>query len=176
MNKKPFWNFFIGLRPIKWICDLRISKKIMENPIAKKIFNYEMITYIFFGATTTVINWVAYWLLCFAFSIPMDNPDPKDNLLSIVANSIAFVISLIYAFITNKIIVFSSKDTDFKTVAREFISFTTARLVTFGLETLILFIAGLIAFNLTVAKVFSGILVVILNYVFSKLFIFKSKE
>lgn len=176
MNKNMFWNFFIGLKPIKWICNLKISKKIMEKPIAQKIFNYEMITYIFFGVTTTLINWVAYWLLCFAFSIPMDNPDPKDNLLSILANSIAFVISLIYAFITNKIIVFSSKDMNFKTVAKEFISFTTARLITFGLETLILFIAGAIAFNLTVAKILSGILVVILNYIFSKLFIFNSKE
>lgn len=176
MNKRPFWNFLIGLPPIKWICNLKISKKIMENPLAQKLFNYEMITYIFFGVATTLLNWIAYWILCSAFSIPMDNPDSKDNLLSVAANSIAFIISLIFAFITNKIIVFSSRDISVKVVLKEFLSFTAARLITFGLETAILFISGLISFNLTVAKVLAGILVVILNYVFSKLFIFKSKE
>ena len=82
---------------------------------------------------------------------------------------------MIFAFVTNKIIVFGSRDYSFKTVLKEFVSFTSARLFTFGLESLILFTAGALKFNLLIAKIFANVLVVILNYFFSKLFIFKNK-
>ncbi len=174
-NNRPFWNALLNFFPIKWFCNLKISKKAMQIPIFQKIFNYEMVTYIFFGVVTTVINYISYWLLCLAFSIPMSNVSAKQNLLSVLANTIAFIISLIFAFVTNKIIVFGSRDYSFKTVIKEFVSFTTARLLTFGLESLILFVAGALKFNLLIAKIFANVLVVILNYIFSKLFIFKNK-
>ena len=88
----------------------KISKKLMQIPFFQKIFNYEMITYVFYGVVTTVINYISYWLLCLAFSIPMSNVSPKQNILSVVANTIAFIISLVFAFVTNKIIVFGSRD------------------------------------------------------------------
>ncbi len=174
-NNKPFWNAMLNFAPIKWFCNLKISKKLMQIPFFQKIFNYEMITYVFYGVVTTVINYISYWLLCLAFSIPMSNVSPKQNILSVVANTIAFIISLVFAFVTNKIIVFGSRDYSLITIFKEFTSFTTARLLTFGLESLILFLAGIAKFNLLIAKVFANVLVVILNYVFSKLFIFKNK-
>ena len=176
MTNRPFWDFFINLGVIKWFCNLCICKKLMKNKFLQKIFNYEMITYLFFGVVATIINWGCYWLFCFIFMIPVNSPSPEHAFASGIANTIAFIIALIFAFITNKNIVFKSKKTTIKDTSREFISFTLARLLTFLLESAILTISNVLCLNLVVMKIIAGIIVVILNYIFSKLFIFNLKE
>ena len=175
MTKKPFWEFLINLGVVKWFCNLNICKFAMKNKFFQKIFNYEMITYLFFGIAATVINWGCYWLFCFIFKIPINDPSSNHAFLSGVANTIAFIIALIFAFFTNKLIVFKSKETSFKNTSREFISFAIARLLTFILESAILTISNIFGLNLVIMKIVAGIIVVILNYIFSKLFIFNIK-
>lgn len=176
MYDRPFWNFLINLSPIKWFCNLKICKKAMQLKIFQKIFNYEMITYLFFGVLTTVVNWIVYWLFCLVFNVSVDNPSSSDAMLSLIANTIAFVLALIFAFITNKYIVFKSKGTTIKKTLIEFVSFTFARLFTFFLESVLLTISSVIGFNLILMKIIAGIIVVILNYVFSKILIFKKRS
>ncbi len=174
-SDRPFWDFMMNLAPVKWFCNLSISKKVMQLSIAQKIFNYEMVTYVFYGVLTTAINLLVFWMFCGIFGVPTKDPEPQDTPLFIAANTIAFILALIFAFVTNKLIVFKSKSLQAKLVFKEFISFTVARLVTFGCETLIVGIAPLIHFNVLLAKIIAQIIVVILNYIFSKVFIFKSK-
>ena len=175
MTNKSFWKFLTNLGVVKWFCNLDICKIVMKNKFFQKIFNYEMITYLFFGIVATVINWGCYWLFCYLFKIPVNDPTTKHAFLSGIANTIAFIIALIFAFFTNKLIVFKSKETSFKNTSREFISFTIARLFTFILESVILTVSNILSLNLVIMKIVAGIIVVILNYIFSKLFIFKIK-
>ena len=175
MIKRPFWNFLINLSVVKWFCNLKISKKIMSFNVFQKIFNCEMITYLFYGVLATVLNWGSYWILCLVFNIPIDSPTANHTILSLIANSLAFIIALIFAFLTNKYIVFKVGKTSFIDATKEFIFFTLARLFTFLIESAILTISSNISLNLIFTKIVAGIIVVILNYIFSKLFIFNIK-
>lgn len=138
----------------------------------KDLFNkyQEPILYIFFGGITTLINWVAYVLLLNAFSYG-------------VSNGIAWVIAVIFAFIVNKIFVFKSKDTGFLVVLKEALMFLAARafsgivdilglplLVSIGLDQEIFGIEG------ALAKLAITVVVLIINYVFSKFAIFRKKK
>jgi len=176
MIERPFWNFLMNLCVVKWFCNLKISKKIMSFSIFQKIFNCEMITYLFYGVLATVLNWGSYWILCLIFNIPINSPTSDHAFLSLIANSLAFIIALIFAFATNKYIVFKAGNTSLVDTTKEFIYFTLARLFTFFLESAILTVSSIIGLNLIFMKIVAGIIVVILNYVFSKLFIFKKKE
>lgn len=175
MIDRPFWNFLINLSVVKWFCNLKISKKIMSFKLFQKIFNCEMITYLFYGVAATILNWGIYWIFCFIFKIPVNSPTSEHAILSLIANSLAFIIALIFAFLTNKYIVFKSCKTSFSQTVKEFVFFTLARLFTFFLESAILTISSVLCLNLVIMKIVAGIIVVILNYIFSKLFIFKTK-
>ena len=186
-SDKPFWNWMMNFKIVSWFCNLKICKKCMTLKPFRLLFNYEMITYIFYGVLATVVNLLSFWGCCALMKIPFNtevdfiaafsNIDEFNKMLMpLIANAIAWVVALIFAFITNKFIVFKSRDVSFKKLLFEFGSFTVARLISFICEELIIFIAPLIAMNLIVAKVIAAIVVVILNYIFSKLFIFKNKE
>lgn len=131
------------------------------------IFKYkEMILYLIFGGLTTLINIIAYAV--FARAMRMD---------TMVANGLALALSIIFAYVTNKLFVFESKTGSFKAVLQEFISFIVCRIATGALDMLIMYVSvdvlGL--FDLLM-KVLSNIIVIVLNFVFSKLIIFKKKE
>lgn len=132
----------------------------------KKLFNKETILYLIFGILTTVINVAICGLLY-----------DKLHWDVLVANSIAWVISVIFAFITNKIFVFDSKTTDKKILLKETISFFIARLISLGFDMLAVWLmVDLWHVNVWVAKIISNVIVVIMNYIFSKLFIFNNKQ
>lgn len=184
---KPFWNWMMNLGIVKRFCNLGICKKCMKLKIFQLIFNYEMITYIFYGVMTTVVNFVAFALCCMfmgiSTSVDVDffaafssSDMLMQMMMPLIANLIAWVIALLFAFFTNKFIVFGSRDTSPKKMLYEFGTFTLARLFSFVCEELILFVAPMIRLNLLIAKIIAAVLVVIMNYVFSKLFIFKNKS
>ncbi len=132
----------------------------------------EIITYLFFGFTTTIINWCVY--ICLT----------KAGCATVIANSIAWASGVIYAFVTNKYIVFESKSNHRATVIKEELTFLFARafsglvievfglelLITLGLNQSIFGIKGALA-KLTVCVV-SGIS----NYTFSKWVVFKKNK
>ena len=126
----------------------------------------EIISYLFFGFVTTVVNYGLFALLTHVFHMDV-----------VPANIIAWVVAVIVAFVTNKLWVFESKARDSKTIAREFFEFVAARLLTLGLETLLLWIfVDKLGVNDLIMKIITSVIVVILNYVFSKFIIFRKKN
>ena len=127
-----------------------------------KGFNYELIAYIIFGILTTVVDWVVYYILS---SLGVNY---------IINSIISWTVAVLFAFITNKLFVFDSKR--LKNIFRELVLFVLSRL-----STLVINLAGmyvlisLLKLNEFISKAILSILVVILNYIFSKLFIFKTK-
>ena len=126
----------------------------------------EQILYVFFGGLTTIINWGAY-ALCY-------NVLGVSNVPSVI---IAWILGVAFAFVTNKIWVFESRSFDTKTVLRELWTFVAARLATGLLDLGIMYLAvDVLGGNGNVWKLISNVVVIILNYVFSKLIVFRKQD
>lgn len=122
-----------------------------------------LISYAFFGACTTLINWGAYYL-CYHIA----------RISNISSTITAWTVAVVFAFITNKIWVFNSKSFNGKTVLHEACTFVAARLATGVLDVAIMYYAvDVFALNSTVWKLLSNGIVIIFNYILSKLIIFK---
>lgn len=131
----------------------------------------ETILYLVFGGLTTLINIVAFWALNKLLALSMD----KDTAL-MVSNAIAWVVSVLFAFITNKLFVFESKSLHGSLVLKELVLFVGARLFSGALDMGIMYLfVSILGFNELLIKILSNILVIIINYVLSKLIIFKKK-
>lgn len=128
--------------------------------------HYDLLAYLFFGGLTTVVNYLVY-LPCY-------------NLLGIsasVSNSIAWVFAVIFAFLTNKPFVFRSHDWSRAVVIPELTKFVGCRIGSGVLETAILFLTvDLLHWNGNILKLITSVLVVILNYFGSKLFVFRKEK
>ena len=137
----------------------------------------EIISYVFFGGLTTVVSFASYAI--FTKIIRTQNEIAGVA----VANVLSWVCAVIFAFVTNKLWVFESKESGIKTVLSELCKFTASRLFTgviewfgvpflvyIGLNQTILGIEGMLS------KVTVSVIVVILNYIFSKLFVFTKKN
>ena len=119
----------------------------------------ETFLYLFFGGLTTLINIIIYKSLVFF------------NIDYIVANIIAWIISVIFAFITNKYYVFNKKNTN---LIKEFIKFISSRLGTGLLDLFFMFLTvSIFNFDDFIMKILSNIIVIILNYILSKFIVFK---
>ena len=157
-----------------------------------KFFTREIVTYIIFGVLTTAVNLITFYITKQIFiSIGWDGVFNAmlgsagwEKALALLgsgtdyrdATVIAWTVAVIFAFVTNKLIVFESKSWKPAVAGKEFIGFIGARLFSLLVELLCMFImVTLLHWNEFVAKVIVQIIVVILNYVFSKLIIFKNK-
>ena len=125
--------------------------------------HYDILAYLFFGVLTTVVNYIVY-LPCF-------------NLLHFSAaasNVIAWVAAVAFAYLTNKPFVFRSHDWSAKTVVLELTKFIGSRIVSGAMETAIIFVTvDLLHWDGNIMKLVTSVLVVILNYIASKLLVFK---
>lgn len=133
--------------------------------IISKVCNKETILYIIFGVITTAVDFAAFSLLYYVIGAN-----------EVVANTIAWVLAVIVAFITNKLIVFENKSTNKKEIIKEIVSFALARVLSLVITDGFLVLAKAIKMNMLLAKAIISVVVVILNYIFSKLFIFKKQE
>ncbi len=153
--------------------------------LIKKLINKETVTYIVFGVLTTVVNLAVFKLFDLIFTA-ISQTD-----LTLLTNFIAWVAAVIFAYITNKLFVFESRSWKFDVLKKEIPSFVGARVFSLGVEELgiLVFITwlGFDRFNLNVfgllnlggkmlVKIGLAVIVVIMNYVFSKFIIFKNKE
>jgi len=126
---------------------------------------YDILVYLVFGVLTTVVNYIVY-LPCFNLL----------HLSSAVSNVIAWAAAVAFAYVTNKPFVFRSHDWSGKTVIPELTKFIGTRLGSGGLETLILLIfVDWLGMNGNVWKLITSVLVVVLNYIGSKLLVFRNK-
>ena len=124
-----------------------------------------LILYVVFGVLTTAIN-IAVYALCYRVL----------RLPNVPSNVIAWILAVLFAFVTNKLYVFESKSLERGTVLRELLSFVGARLATGLLDLAVMFVGvDLLHGPDLVIKVASNVIVIILNYVFSKLIVFRKK-
>ena len=136
-------------------------KKIIE--LYKKY--QEIINYLIVGVLTTVVSLVTYYICVLTIF------NPEDALELQLANIISWICAVLFAYITNKIFVFKSKN---RNIIKEISSFVGARVLTLILDMLIIFImVTALGINDKVSKLVVQVVVTILNYVFSKIFVFK---
>lgn len=140
-------------------------EKLMS--LTKKFLNKETISYLIFGILTTIINIIVFWfaereLKLFVSAKPA----------ALTANIIAWVISVAFAFVTNKLFVFESKSIKFDVLMKELVNFVIARLLSLAFDEGFMYIA-IFFMPSVIAKIISNVFVVIINYVLSKFFIFK---
>lgn len=125
----------------------------------------DVLPYLFFGVGTTIVNYLIY--------IPCYN---VLGMSATVSNMLAWVAAVAFAFLTNKPFVFHSYDWSAETVLPELTKFVGCRMGSGALETLILFLTvDLLGWNGNIWKLATQVLVVILNYVASKLLVFRKK-
>lgn len=124
---------------------------------------YDILAYLFFGVLTTAVNYVVY-LPCYNMV----------HFSAAVSNVIAWAFAVAFAYLTNKPFVFKSYDWSAKTVMPELGRFVGSRVASGALETAMIYITvDLLRWNGNLMKLVTSVLVVILNYVASKLLVFK---
>jgi putative flippase GtrA len=142
-----------------------LEKETMQT-IKKLIVKYwDILSYLFFGGLTTLVNFLVY--------------APLYNWLGVsatVSNIIAWAVAVAFAYLTNKPFVFRSFDWSWKTVGPELAKFVSCRIGSGLLETAAIFLTvDLLHWNGNLMKLILAVVVVILNYIGSKLLVFKNK-
>ncbi|HPZ00152.1 MAG TPA: GtrA family protein [Clostridiales bacterium] len=149
----------------------------------------EILLYLVFGGLTTLVSWGSYAL--FERLLNSTGINHAETLFSrfdlnaavTIANLLSWICAVAFAYITNKLWVFESKSWAPKIVWREIITFVTARLATGVLEWVGVPFLVKVGLKQTIfgvegawAKILVSVLVVILNYIFSKLIIFRKEK
>lgn len=124
--------------------------------------NKEIINYVIVGGLTTLVSIGSYW----AFRFIIKN--------YIILSIISWILAVLFAYVTNRIFVFESKS---KNIIEEATKFFGSRLATLGVEvTLMMLFVSVLKINDMVSKIILQIVVLVLNYVLSKLFVFKKDK
>lgn len=140
-------------------------EKIKE--IIKKVCTKEIILYVIFGVLTTLVSLITYYI-CVGTFLNAENAVELQ-----IANIIAWIVSVAFAYITNRRFVFESKNTNKLSEATKFV---TSRIATLLMDMLIMFLGvTILKLNDRIIKLISQVIVIIANYVFSKIFVFKKK-
>lgn len=134
--------------------------------VIKKLLTKEMIAYIIVGILTTVVNLVCFDILC-----------NKLQIHELLGNIIAWVVAVTFAYVTNNFFVFGSGLETKKREIEKICKFFSARLVTLGIEEVgILIFVTWLSFPKMPVKYGLAIIVIVVNYIFSKLYIFTNKK
>ena len=152
----------------------------MMEPIRALLHKHrQLISYVFWGVMTTVVNYVTYFLLTEGLRV-----------YYLTSNVIAWAVSVLFAYFVNKLYVFQSRDWAWQVALRELWQMAASRLLTLGLETVILWFfvdtlhcgdaviqltAGISIHGDAIVKLAANVVVVVVNYVLSKFIIFKQK-
>jgi putative flippase GtrA len=142
-----------------------IFDRIMALPLLSKFAPFykkhkSVLLYLLFGGLTTVVSIGTY-----ALFLPVVSP--------LIANIFSWVAAVTFAYVTNRTWVFASKEKGLAIIQEAF-AFYGGRVFTLGLEEVVLYVfITLLFFPPLTVKVFAQVIVLILNYVISKLFVFK---
>ena len=138
-------------------------EKVKE--LIKKVCTKEVILYVVFGVLTTIVSLVTYYI-CVGTFLNAENAIQLQ-----IANIIAWIVSVAFAYITNRKFVFESTN---KNKLGEATKFVTSRIATLLMDMLIMFLGvTLLKLNDGIIKIISQVIVIVANYVFSKIFVFK---
>ncbi len=136
--------------------------------IINKVFTKEIILYVIFGVLTTVVSLLTYYI-CVGTFLNAENPVQLQ-----IANIIAWVVSVAFAYITNRKFVFESKNQNKISEATKFV---TSRIATLLMDMFIMFLGvTILKLNDKIIKLISQVVVIVANYVFSKIFVFKKNK
>lgn len=132
----------------------------------KKLYYNRIVRYIFFGGCTTMVNFVSYFLLRTVFSVDVTK-----------ANFFSILLSIFFAYAVNKIFVFESKTHTLRELLSEMASFVGMRAITMFIEIFgTVLLSSVWGMNDMLAKLLIQFVVLVLNFVFSKVFVFSSKK
>ncbi len=162
--------FEINGRILVWFFLFGVIGTVILSPWLKKIYQKytEMINYLIVGVLTTIVSLILYYGLVFTIL------NPNNGIELQIANVISWVGSVLFAYVTNRKYVFQSKNQNKK---KEFINFVGSRILTLFMDMFIMFVGvTLLRGNDKIAKLISQIVVIIANYVLSKLFVFNKKK
>jgi len=144
---------------------------IFSLPLIKKFKPFyekrrDIVLYIFFGGLTTVVSFFTFWLFADGFSLDV-----------FIANTISWVLAVAFAFFTNRIWVFEAPTTNKKDFLVQLILFYGGRLLSFAFEMAVLFIfIKQLGLNKLIVKLLATIIVLILNYIISKVIVFRKNK
>ena len=137
----------------------------------------EMISYVFFGALTTLVNWCVYIFLTWALGMQQhDRGAAAYVLIGNISTLAAWVLSVLFAFFTNKRYVFQSGAKAHSGAWKEFLLFISARVISYLLFDMFLYTALLYVMNDKLDKLLMNILVVLFNYAASKWIVFRKRR
>ena len=149
----------------------------------------EIIMYIIFGVATTLVRWITQWVFSEIFTNIMPKKELTvwflhyDSTAVFVATLLSWLVAVIFAFITNKLWVFESKSWKLSVAVREFWQFFLSRAITGVIEIGGIYILVGVGVDMLViqkssmdATVLMSGLIMVLNYIFSKLIVFKNRE
>lgn len=136
----------------------------MIKNVVTKFLNKETISYLIFGILTTIVNFISYEL-CKLIGIGYE-----------ISTIIAWALAVVFAYITNKLFVFESKSFNKTLIFKELSTFVLSRLFSGICDFAFMLIAvGMYGMNDSIAKLLTNVFVVIINYILSKLFVFKER-
>ena len=143
----------------------RLIKPLIPKPLRPLALRFqEVLSYLVFGALTTLVNFLVYF--------------PLSNWIHyLAANIIAWICAVSFAFVVNKVFVFEDSRRDAGYLLRQMGAFAAMRLVSLGMEELLMFVfIEKLGMNANLVKLAAQVIVIVLNYVFSKLLIFRKKS
>ena len=145
----------------------QLKEQVMEK-IKEMYLKYkEIISYLIFGVLTTVVSLGVYYICVYTFLNP-------ENVVQLqIANIISWVAGVAFAYVTNRKFVFESKE---ENKLKEAGKFVTSRITTLLMDMAIMFIGvTLCKFNDKIIKLISQVVVIVMNYLLSKIIVFKKK-
>lgn len=144
----------------------KMSSKEKIAYLWSSLFTREMIAYLVAGVLATIVNIVSYEVSYRYLGLP-----------NLVSNAVAWVFSVIFAYYTNRNYVFHEQSNSFSEELSMMGKFFVARLLSFGIDELGMFcMVDCLMINSSFSKLVMNAVVIIMNYVFSKLYIFKGNE
>ncbi len=165
------------------IFSVPVFKKLLKIPGVEKLLQYEIVSYLFFGVLTTVVNFVTYMIMGI---LAGENYEEKvlftigsfDFQLILLMNAVAWIAAVIFSYITNKLFVFESSSWKARVFLREFLSFMGARIISFLIfeELIFALLINIFGINDLISKLFVSVFVIVFNFIASKLVIFRKKK
>ena len=142
---------------IRFIINLRICQWAANNPVLSRFCNYEVISYLVCGVLTTIVSYVSYFLVRIFSGV-------------LISQCISWVLAVAFAYVSNKIFVFLSDE-------KELIPFISCRIFSFFVDTAFMEITvSLLCWNEPAMKLLSNVFVLLINYIGSKLLVFKKRS